>query len=78
MAVALVKNTHQEGVFWFGHLQKHREEATTILTLVKGKAADPSWLLEGRNCPCASTRNKGCILKKLIARWQSRICHTRP
>lgn len=36
-------------VFWFGHRQNHREGATA-LSLVKDKAADPSWLFEGRNC----------------------------
>lgn len=57
--VALVERTHTRVcVFWFGHHQKHREEAT-VVTLVKGKAADPSCLFEGRNCqvPPPATRD---------------------
>lgn len=45
-------------LFRFGHHQKHREGATA-LSLVKDKAADLSWLFEGRNChvPLSATRD---------------------
>lgn len=45
-------------VFWFGQHRQHQEGATA-LSLVKDKAADLSWVFEGRNChgPPSATRD---------------------